>query len=178
VHRSAVAYFYFAFDNPAKQNCDALLRCIISQVCFQSSNALRLLEDFRDAYKARERQPTLDEFKQLLKAMLQYLSITFLIIDAMDECVQRKELLNLLNDILLWNDTDVHVLVTGRVIKDIDDGLQGPEICRTDMSGSLVDADIKLYIAERLRTDPDLKRWKSDDRAEIERTLVGGAQGM
>ena len=42
----------------------------------------------------------------------------------------------------------------------------------------LVDADVRLLVRERLRSDPELSRWSESIKAEIEKTLYEGSKGM
>lgn len=50
---------------------------------------------------------------------------TYVVIDALDECQDRKSLLEGLKDIQSWNQSDLHVFGTSRRETDIEDAL-GP----------------------------------------------------
>ncbi|PVH69880.1 ankyrin [Cadophora sp. DSE1049] len=103
---------------------------------------------------------------------------TFIILDALDECKERKELLLLLKNLNSWGTGKLHILVTSRRERDIEETLESlvtSEIC---LQSALVNVDIHTHISERLQNDSNLKRWPANVRGEIERTLMDGAQGM
>ena len=106
----------------------------------------------------------------------------YVVIDALDECPVRKEL-------LLWIETiqlgqrNVHLLVTSRLEHDIE-----LVLCRmaheeeniVPIQGDLIKNDIRQYIRTRVRTGHGLKRWKSkpDVLDEIESRMIEKADGM
>ena len=107
---------------------------------------------------------------------------TYLILDALDECVERSELLINLERIMSWEDANLHILVTSRREQDIEDALT-PLIEAKDQIGiqsALVNADIRVYIRDRLQIDRKLKRWKNNPKVqlEIEDELMKKACGM
>jgi len=77
-----------------------------------------------------------------------------------------------------WGSKSLHLLVTSREERDIKDALESlvtSEICIEDAA---VNADIQVYIRERLQNDPKLKKWPSPVQIEIEQALMQGARGM
>ncbi|PVH67796.1 ankyrin, partial [Cadophora sp. DSE1049] len=103
---------------------------------------------------------------------------TFIILDALDECKEREELLLLLKNLTSWGAGNLRVLATSRRERDIEEALEplvSSEIC---LQSALVDNDIGTYLSERLQNDPKLKRWPANVRGEIKDTLMEGAQGM
>jgi hypothetical protein len=104
----------------------------------------------------------------------------FLLIDALDECNERDELLSTLNLIAGWR-LGMHILVTSRRESDIVETLSqiGPN--NVSIQSTLVNNDIRAYVQERLNNDPKLRRhWKKNEliRDEIETTLMEKAGGM
>lgn len=108
---------------------------------------------------------------------------TFIIIDALDECPnngdEREDLCAGLEEIHMWANPNLHLLVTSR--KEVD-------LCNTlghlvtlhpiSIQGGIVESDIRKYVTTQLAVDSKLKKWPTEIKEEIERTLVGGAQGM
>ena len=109
-------------------------------------------------------------------------SEVFLILDALDECEIRDELLECLSEIAKWKEENLHLLVTSRKEPDIDERLSDliADNKIISIQSSLVKNDICAYVRDRLQTDRKLKRWRNDMdiQREIEATLMGKANGM
>jgi ribosomal protein L12E/L44/L45/RPP1/RPP2 len=173
-----VAYFYFTFNDPAKQTCDSLLRSLIFQILSSRSTSEKSLSRLHNDCHGGMRQPTISELTGLLKEMLESIPSMYLILDALDECTDREDLLRLLKDINMWSQTNTRILVTSREEQDIKHALKAFATTSISIQGSGVDADIYKYIEERLLSDPKLARWKGDDRREITSTISQSSQGM
>jgi hypothetical protein len=139
---------------------------------------MQLLSKLHDDCQNGKRQPNIRELAGLLKAMLESLPNTNLILDALDECTNRECLLSLLRDISTCSGTNINILATSREEKDIKDALTTLATTSLSIQGPGVDADIEMYIDERLLSDVKLARWKGDDRNEIRSTIAQKAQGM
>jgi hypothetical protein len=79
----------------------------------------------------------------------------YIIVDALDECSEREELLVLIEDIIDWKLTTLHTLATSRKEQDIEDCLSTLVSNEIDIQSTLVDADIRVHVRERLRNDVD-----------------------
>ena len=173
-----VAYFYFDFNEPNKQCADSLLRSLLIQISAQSPPLLQLLQT---AYRKSQNEQQHFSFKAmslLLRQMLKGLRQTYIIYDALDECRDRDELHELITEIKEWNIGTLHMLATSRREKDIEDYLQSLVSCQVCIQSAQVDADIQVFIAEKLATDPKLKKWPIEAKGEIETSLMAGANGM
>lgn len=114
--------------------------------------------------------------------MIPELPQAYVVLDALDECAQRAELMETLEIIAGWRLQNLHLLVTSRRERAIESTLE--EIVddqrRICLQSALVDKDIQRYIRQRLATDKTLQKWTKDDgvRQEIESVLRDGANGM
>ena len=119
---------------------------------------------------------------RVLKELLEDLHETYIILDALDECMDRQELLNSIEEIQGWEISQLHLLLISRRLKDIEDILVSITDLhdRVSIQSSLVDEDIRLYIQEMLENDRRLKRWRHKPlvQEEIKATLMGKADGM
>lgn len=117
-----------------------------------------------------------------LHPMMASLGDTYIILDALDECAEREELLMDLKEIISWEDVNLHVLATSRREPDIEHGMKTWSNSRNwiNIQSTLVDADIRTYIHDRLQVDRKLRRWqtKREMQLEIENTLMQKADGM
>lgn len=114
--------------------------------------------------------------------MMTSLENIYIILDALDECDDRHELLTNLEQIVSWEDVNLHVLVTSRREIDIDEALTPLSNSRNRISiqSTLVNDDIRIYVQDRLQVDRKLKRWQKDlnMQREIENTLMSKVDGM
>lgn len=173
-----IAYFYFDFNDTEKQRHDKFTRSIIEQLAWQSVEALACLQSLLSRCRDGNQQPTQDALESTLQQILGGFQETFIILDALDECSEREELLLLLENLKSWGTEKLHILATSRRERDIEEALESlvtGEIC---LQSALVNVDIHTHISERLQNDSKLKRWPANVQGEIEQTLMHGAQGM
>ncbi|KAH0547714.1 hypothetical protein FGG08_000204 [Glutinoglossum americanum] len=178
----AVVYFYFDFSDVEKQQHEKMIRSLIKQLSMQCANTPKALETLFSSCKDGEQQPTVDDLRMVLPQMVQEFDETFVILDALDECKEREELLGDVEEIAGWKAGKLHLLATSRSEKDIRESLENlvyeqDEIC---IQSGLVNDDIRTYVHKRLQTDRRLKRWQKNMEVhqEIERTLMDKAGGM
>ena len=178
----AVAYFYFDFNDTEKQQHEKMIRSLITQLSMQSSSTPRSLESLFSSKMNGKQQPVAGELLMTLQQMIQEFDETFIILDALDECKERQELLTDIDEIAGWKNEKLHMLATSRRENDIEESLEPlvndqEKIC---IQSALVNDDIRAYILERLRSDRRLRRWqkKPQVQQEIERTLMDKADGM
>ncbi|SLM38552.1 P-loop containing nucleoside triphosphate hydrolase, partial [Lasallia pustulata] len=178
----AVAYFYFDFNNVQKQKSDKMIRSLITQLSRQSKKKLNKLEALFSFCNNGERQPDVEGLLIVLKEVVEGFDETYIVLDALDECSDREELLERMGEIQGWKLRQLRMLVTSRWLIDIKESLEPlteprGKIC---VQSSLVDADILTYVRGRLQNDRALKRWRGMPQVqeEIETTLKEKANGM
>ncbi|KAH6704178.1 hypothetical protein BKA61DRAFT_660800 [Leptodontidium sp. MPI-SDFR-AT-0119] len=174
----AIAYFYFDFNDSEKQRHDKFTHSLIEQLAWQSAKALACLESLFSRCQDGKQQPTQDALEVAVQQMLNEFEETFIILDALDECKEREELLLLLKNLTSWGAGKLHVLATSRRERDIEETLESLTTSEICLQSALVDHDIRTHLSERLQNDPKLKRWPANVRGEIKNTLMEGAQGM
>ena len=172
------AYFYFDFNDPPKQTVVGMLRSIIVQLC---AGKARLPAELRELHRHCDnghQQPTLPGLIKIFLSLLINQTRTYLIMDALDECSERKELLKVIRRIIQTQSTHVNVLVTSREEQDIKEGMQGviSNIISLECDG--LDADIERHIQKCLENDMDWQNCGPNIRQEIQDALVKGAHGM
>ena len=117
----------------------------------------------------------------VLREIIENADSVFLVLDALDECSERSNLLFDVEIINGWNISKLHMLATSRKEIDIEESMEslGPmrKIC---IQSKLIDHDIRSYIQEQLRISTKLKRWRSNTtmQREIEISLMEKADGM
>lgn len=177
-----LAYFYFDFKDERKQNPDLMIRslvCQLSQKCIKTPSSLEVLYA---SYENKQQQPRREDLLKVLCELISMYPETYIILDALDECGNREELMDAVHQIIDWRLHNLHFAVTSRKERDILEGLKDlleekDIIC---LQSHLVDADIRKYVGQRLLRDKSLKKWHKDPDicSEIESTLMEGSKGM
>jgi len=167
------AYYYCYFGHKQDET-PHLLRWVISQLCRQM-NAIpdEVRQLFLDGGSPPTRQLTV-----ALGAVLRNYHRVYLVIDALDESLERERILNLLVSILDdYAFEKLQLLVMSRKEVDIERALLGVSV-DISLSNPHVDEDIRVYIQNTLCENHKFSRWPEELRGEIETALVKGAKGM
>ena len=174
----AIMYFYFDFSDTEKQRYENFIRSLVVQLSKQSMNTPEVLSTIYSRCQEGQQQPTTDDLVLTLQHMLRDFHEIFIILDALDECTEREELLGLVEKIVDWKLEKLHVLATSRRENDIEETLTPLITGQICIQSALVNADICVHIRERLQNDRKLRKLPKDVRIEIEKTLIDGANGM
>lgn len=124
------------------------------------------------------KQPAANALVLTLRQILGAFEQVFIVIDALDECQDRAELLELVKTISKWQLENLHVLATSRRERDIEESLEPLVTDQISIQSKVVDSDIRTYISERLQKDLKLRKWPANVKTEIEDTLMAKADGM
>ena len=176
-----IAYFYFDFKHQDQQVCDAMLRSLIAQLSLQSLDAFMPVDALYSACGSGKSQPSLPITLKAFKDTVESFTDVFILIDALDECKEVAELLTNVEDMFESRIASLHMLVTSRREKEIEDSMSTllndeHKICIQSM---LVKDDIRAYVQGRIYNDRKLNKWqKPEIQAEIEEVLVEKADGM
>lgn len=179
--RIGIAYFYFDFKCQDQQVCDAMLRSLVTQLSLQSLDAFKVLDALYSACGSGTSQPSLTMSLKALKDIAEIFTDVFILVDALDECKQPAELLANVENLVTLNIASLHMLVTSRREKEIEDSMSTllddeHKLC---IRSTLVKDDIRAYVQGRICKDRRLQKWqKPEIHAEIEEVLVGKADGM
>jgi hypothetical protein len=175
-------YFYFDFNDAQKQDPELMLRTLITQLPRPSTNGFEHLSALFSSCGEGQRQPLLLELMTVIEHMIQDFSQVYIVLDALDECTQRSELMNVLEIMASWKLQNSHVLMTSRRERDITSSLDRyidakDTVC---LQSDVVDNDIQQYVRHRLSDDKSLAKWEKDAaiRQEIETVIMKGACGM
>ena len=175
-------YFYFDFKDVEKQGQEKMIRSLILQLSSQFGSTPQSLKALHLSCMNGERQPTRGMLLATLHQMMESFEETFIILDALDECSERQELLEDIEEFNHWTDVNLHILSTSRREKDIEERIEplAHDKGRKHIDSMHVNEDIRAYVHEKLQTDLKLKRWhkKPEVQQEIENALMDKADGM
>lgn len=170
---TAWAYYYCYFRREQNE-VPHLLRWIINQLCRQLG---KIPNELMDLYIDGE-QPTTANLTLALSTVLLYFHRVHLVVDALDESLDQRYLLDLLVHIAKDESfSKIKLIVTSRKELDIQRALESVSMS-ISLSNPRVDQDLRVYVQGQLRGDRKLSRWPASLRAVIEDTLVEGAQGI
>jgi hypothetical protein len=179
---TVTAYFYFDFNNAQKQDPELMLRSLLCQLLQRSITISRGVDALFSSCDNGKRQPSLHALLEATPQVMQQFTHVYIVLDALDECTQRQELIDVLETMAGWQLSNVHLLMTSRKERDIESSLESyvkeeDTIC---LQRDVVDKDIQRYVQQRLSVDKTLTKWNKDAavRQEIEAALMHGARGM
>jgi archaellum biogenesis ATPase FlaH len=174
--RIITAYFYFDFNDVQKQDPGLMLRSLLYQLL---QRTVVVPTGVNALFK---QQSSLHTLLQVIREVIQEFTHVYVVLDALDECTQRSELMEILQTVARWQLNNLHLLITSRKERDIQSFSE--EYIRDEdavcLQRDVVDQDIQLYVQQRLRVDKSLAKWNKDAAVmqEIETALMRGACGM
>jgi hypothetical protein len=183
-----LTFFYCDFREERKRDLRGLLSSLLVQLCHQSDSYCDLLSEFFSDHRNGSQHASDAALVRCLKNILELprQHPVYLIMDALDECPNppvklppRKEVLDLLEELIDSKIPNLHICVTSR-----------PEADITDVLGSLPSQSISLHDEGRQRDDIDnyiksvvnndrgMRRWKLQDKQYVINVLTENANGM
>ncbi|KAJ7608282.1 hypothetical protein DFH06DRAFT_1377559 [Mycena polygramma] len=107
-----IAYFYFDFRDEKKQLLETMLRSIIMQLSAQSPTPYSVLDQHFNSCQGGK-FPTYDDLLAMLPTTLAQFTSTYIVLDALDECSEHDELVQLISNLRGWGQP-VHLLVASQ----------------------------------------------------------------
>ncbi|KAG6916635.1 hypothetical protein DXG01_006055 [Tephrocybe rancida] len=172
---------YFFFDGRDSQNAlqlhENLIRSLISQFSHQQGG---IPAELADLYKhcGDHQQPLVNQLQVVLCNILDGFSHVYIVIDALDECADRKETLVWVNNVLLGTDRAVdnlHIMVTSRPERDIEKVLGMFDPCAIDVGEAAENHDIIKYLERQMESK--LNGYDENTQKEIMSSLRKHAEG-
>ncbi|ORY14383.1 hypothetical protein BCR34DRAFT_560322 [Clohesyomyces aquaticus] len=96
------AYFFFDFNDLQKQDPEMMVRSLLCQISQQSIKIPASLDALFSSSENGQRQPSTHALLEALRSMLQELPQVYIVLDALDECAQRVELMERLKAMAGW----------------------------------------------------------------------------
>jgi ATP/maltotriose-dependent transcriptional regulator MalT len=173
--KAGVAFFYCDGNSPEKQSLRTILGSLVRSLIPASGfSDLDKLKELKDKYKGSS-VVSVDNLKSIFKDVASSINEVYLVVDGLDECENREELLTTLSSLPSCQSSSINLLVTSRPETDIDKAFSGKPRLQIDQ---LVRADISSYVSWRLTHEEKLKRIKGGLKEEIQEKLVTKGAGM
>lgn len=171
-------YAYFFFDS---RNADQglvtfenLLRSLLSQLSSRCGGIPAALTTMYHAHGDGRAQPSLEALSSALRRVIAGFDAVYIMVDSLDECGDRAELLRWIQAAADWNSDKLHLLFTSRREPDIRSRLDGvARACRVMIDGESQN-DIWLYLDAQLGPIG----WDEKTRSLVRSTVGGRADGM
>ncbi|KAH9166014.1 hypothetical protein EDB89DRAFT_1857780, partial [Lactarius sanguifluus] len=187
---ASMAYFYFDFRDTDKQHLRNLLPSLLTQLSTRSENCCDVLSRIYKTHDDGARKPGTSTLIACLKEMLTLpgQGPIYIILDALDECPNisgippaRKQVLDLLKDLVGLQLPNLHICITSRPEIDIRSALEPlafHPVSIHEQSGQK--KDIEDYIRSVAYADSDtaMRRWRDKDKELVIETLTDKADGM
>ena len=184
---ASLAFFYCDFREDKKKDLHGLLSSLLVQLCHQSDSYSGVLSKLYSEHANGSRHPSDDVLVGCLKDLLKLRghAPVYLIVDALDECPDtsipspRSEVLNLIEELIKSEISNLHVCVTSRPETDIREFLDPLVLCNVSLDDERGQKrDIEEYIKSVINTNRKSKRWKAADRQLVIDVLTEKADGM
>ena len=187
---ASTAYFYFDFRDTNKQGLRDLLSSLLTQLSSSSSSRCDILSELILAHDEGKDQPSDGDLAECLKRMLILPDQhpTYLIIDALDESPNtsgipppRQRVLRLLEELINLHLPDLHICVTSRPeidIRDVLEPLTSLRVCLHDQSGQKQDIVDYVKSVVYSKSEPIMRRWRTEDKELVVKVLSERADGM
>lgn len=166
--------YYYCYHANNQDELVPMLKWVVSQLSRTSKYiAPRLIR----AYEQRH-QPSVNDLLDYFAAYLEHFNDVYLVIDALDESLERKNILDTISILATGSRFEkIRLLTTSREYFDIQ---QTMSTISTDlpMSNPDVEKDIRTHVSHKLRAEPRFGKWSIDLLGEVEEALAVGAEGM
>ena len=178
----ACGYFFFDGRDAQQglQRLEDLLRSLVWQFSQRCDNFPAALDHLYDECTCGIQPPSLESLQQTLFLILGSFRHTYVIVDALDECVDRIKLLDWIKEMAGWKVGKLHFLAASRQEREIEIRLLSLHPISICLEGEAVDLDMATYLDWMLQDNEELTAWNVDVhiRDKVKMTLLQGAQGM
>jgi hypothetical protein len=179
-------FFYFDFSDQSNQSPQAMLRSIVCQLADRSLESFNILQALYERKSKRgdnalyitPGEISVKELLQTLREMTPKYRCIYIVLDGLDECCGRSEVLDATQKLIDGTSGVINLLVASRVERDIErqlGRLRFSQICCDEASTC---QDIRAYVHEKLEGEDPFMDWPQKTRTEVEESLVRDANGM
>ncbi|KAK3486708.1 uncharacterized protein B0T23DRAFT_232027 [Neurospora hispaniola] len=167
--------YYYCYHGHNQDETFSFLRWLISQLCRKTDTVSSLTYDI---YRSGQ-DPDITKLLSALHAQLDGLDMVYVVVDALDESQQPRDVLL---DVLRTLATNprfqkIRLLTTSREYADIE-RVMTPVSLPVHTSHEEVEKDIRVFVRSRISQSDSFKHWPDDLKLEVVDALAKGAKGM
>lgn len=121
-------------------------------------------------------QPSTASLELTAQNLISRLDRTYIIVDALDECIDMERTLAWIKQLVQWKSGKVQILISSRPEAEIKERFDStPSVTGISLVGRSADADIEIYINAMLA---QMVRWDAQTTEHVRHALIAGANGM
>lgn len=174
------AYAYFYFDSRSAEKGLSLyqnfVRSILTQLAYRCNGIPAALQDLYRKHGDGREQPSLAALHETLQLVINGFDHVYIVVDSLDECGERSELLRYMTAPGVWQSPNLHLLVTSRPEPEIRTQLGRIRHLKTiTIEVSVAQRDIEMYLDARLA---EITRWSKATQDRIKKKLMENVDGM
>jgi hypothetical protein len=180
IQSSAFAYFFFDGKDGQKgsQTVASLIRSLITQFSTPYGGVPAVLTQLYHSCHSGRAQPSVESLQATLLLILEAFDDVYIVLDALDECAERKDVLKWIKQTTSWRKSKLHLLATSRPEEDIAKHLRLLDPDHVNIMQDLVRRDIERYINSILYDEDSFGQWGDEMKANVKNTLLESAGGM
>jgi hypothetical protein len=178
---ATILYFFFDFNDPAKQTVLGMVRSLIFQLAKQNQAAHGVVTEVYSTHRhsrSPATMPTAAEWTVLLTRILGVTTKSYIIIDALDECFDDSLLIDTIQLLVNTSKAEIRWLFTSRSSEDLIMDLRNVAVLPIRITKESVNRDIELYTRYRLGAEVKLQAFSENSKELIESTILSKADGM
>jgi hypothetical protein len=166
-----VACHYFTYTDRRSQLYDTLLKSLVLQLSKRSKISQEyVIAAYLEADNGA-RAPDRDELVEALYGLLVLFGSVYIVLDALDECSERGDVFDFLEELRGRKLPGVRVLLSSKTMDPL-------SVNKVHIHSSFVNSDIRKHVALQLSNNRDFRRWDEADRLEMEERLTSSSDGM
>ena len=161
-----LAYIYCSYKEP-NQTPTNFIASLLQQLVQADSIVSGEILDLYKSHLKKQTRPSLAEYSALLQSKALGYSRLFVVIDALDECMDNSTRESLLYEVKKL-EPKLHLLVTARShIMNLKENFPDAALLEIQATGG----DIEMYVQERIKTEASLRNHVKQDQ-ELAQTIV------
>jgi hypothetical protein len=160
------------------QTVASLIRSLIRQFSATRGGVPTVLTKLYRSCHDGGSQPSVESLQTTLLRILETFDDVYIVLDALDECAERKDVLKWVKQTTLWRKSKLHFLATSRLEEDIAMHLRLLDPNHIVIKQDLVSRDIERYIDSILDGENSFRQWGDEIKANIKNTVLKSAGGM
>jgi hypothetical protein len=185
---ASLAFFYCDFRDNQKQDSRGLISSLLLQLCAQSDPYSNILSNFYSSHGRGSHHASDDQLKSCLKEILKLPEQPpiYIIVDGVDECPKsfgmpspRKTVLTLMEELVGLGLPSLRICVTSRPEVDIESVLRPLAFHSVSLHEERGQTqDIFDYVTFVVNSDPEMRKWRIEDKERVIEVLSLKADGM
>lgn len=179
----ACIYVYFDYKKQKTQTLLGLLSTLLVQLLRSRTGFCDKVKEIHAAYEQKKHYPTTDNYIDMLKCQMQSFSRVYIIVDALDECLDdfKYRTLSYFLDACQKLPHNAHILFTSRPGTDLPERINSS--CKLEIVAN--SGDMKQYLQKSINSHPGLReiirteqKTDSQFQTRVLDTVVSRSRGM